>query len=83
MDLVHYTVMTTVTIHEAKTHLSRLIEQALAGEDVVVLRGRDPVVALKPIRQGTVKRRVGGLPNLIVKIADDFDDPIPDFAEYS
>ena len=41
--------MQRVTIHAAKTHLSRLIEAALAGEDVVIARGSTPVVRLVPI----------------------------------
>ena len=34
--------MTTVTIHQTKTHLSKLINRVLSGEEIVVLRGRDP-----------------------------------------
>ena len=45
--------MQRVTIHAAKTHLSRLIEAALAGEDVVIARGSTPVVRLVPIAQQT------------------------------
>ena len=75
--------MTTVTIHEAKTNLSRLIERALSGEDVVVMRGRDPVVALKPLHAPKSKRRLGGLPGLVAHMAKDFDAPLADFKEYS
>ena len=45
--------MQRVTIHVAKTHLSRLIEAALAGEDVVIARGSTPVVRLVPIAKQT------------------------------
>ena len=45
--------MQQVTIHAAKTHLSRLIEAALAGEDVVIARGSTPVVRLVPIAKQT------------------------------
>ena len=45
--------MQRVTIHAAKTHLSRLIEAALAGEDVVISRGNTPVVRLVPITKAT------------------------------
>jgi prevent-host-death family protein len=38
--------MTTVSVHEAKTHLSRLIERVLAGEEVVIARNKEPVVRL-------------------------------------
>lgn len=75
--------MSTVTIHEAKTHLSRLIDRALAGEDIVVMRGREPVVALKPLCAPKSKRRLGGLPGLVMHMAKDFDAPMADFTEYS
>ncbi|UVO55631.1 type II toxin-antitoxin system Phd/YefM family antitoxin [Sphingomonas sp. SUN039] len=47
--------MTTVSVHEAKTHLSRLIEQVLAGEEVVISRNREPVVRL--VREAPAKKR--------------------------
>lgn len=83
MALVHYATMTTVTIHQAKTHLSRIVERVQAGEKIVVVRGREPVMALRAIRAPRAKRRVGGLPHLVVHMADDFDAPLEDFAEYS
>ena len=45
--------MQRVTIHVAKTHLSRLIEAALAGEEVVISRGSTPVVRLVPVVKQT------------------------------
>jgi antitoxin (DNA-binding transcriptional repressor) of toxin-antitoxin stability system len=47
--------MRTVTIHVAKTQLSRLIEAALAGEDVVIAKGDKPMVRLVAIPQGQFK----------------------------
>ncbi len=47
--------MQKVTIHAAKTQLSRLIEAALAGEDIVIAKGDKPVVRLVPIPQGKFK----------------------------
>jgi antitoxin (DNA-binding transcriptional repressor) of toxin-antitoxin stability system len=47
--------MRTVTIHAAKTQLSRLIEAALAGEEVVIAKGDKPVVRLVAIPQGQFK----------------------------
>ena len=76
-------VVTTVTVHQAKTHLSNLIERALAGEEVVVMRGRDPVVTLKPIRRTGKKRRLGGVHGIIEYMADDFNAPLSDFVEYT
>jgi antitoxin (DNA-binding transcriptional repressor) of toxin-antitoxin stability system len=83
MNLVYVHIMTTVTIHQTKTHLSKLINRVLAGEEIVVLRGRDPVIALKPVRPQQVQRRLNGLPGLIVHMSDDFDAPLADFKEYS
>ena len=54
--------MTIVTVHEAKTHLSRLLVQVEQGEDVVVARGRTPVARLVPIRAADrPRRRLGTL----------------------
>jgi prevent-host-death family protein len=64
--------MRQVTVHAAKTHLSRLIEAALAGEDVVISRGDKPVVRLVPIPQGQFKFGV---------LADELTGPVPDFFE--
>jgi len=47
--------MTTVSVHEAKTHLSRLIERVLAGEEVVIARNKEPVVRL--VREGAPKKK--------------------------
>lgn len=51
--------MKTVTVHAAKTHLSRLIERAEAGEEVVIARGKVPVVRLVPVKVGKPERRFG------------------------
>lgn len=47
--------MTTVSVHEAKTHLSRLIEKVLAGEEVVIARNKEPVVRM--IREAPPKKK--------------------------
>jgi prevent-host-death family protein len=51
--------MATVTIHEAKTNLSRLIEKACRGEEIVIARGDDPVVRLVPLRDSRGSRQPG------------------------
>jgi prevent-host-death family protein len=53
--------MKPVTVHVAKTHLSKLIERACAGEDVVIARGRTPVVRLVPVRRVPPRRRFGAM----------------------
>ncbi|HKU94443.1 MAG TPA: type II toxin-antitoxin system prevent-host-death family antitoxin [Vineibacter sp.] len=62
-------------IHVAKANLSRLIEAALAGEEVIIAKGSKPVVKLVAVRQGAVK--FGVLPNL-AGTAPDFFEPLPE-----
>ena len=68
-------------MHEAKTHLSRLVEMALAGEDVVIARRDHPLVRLVVISEEATERRIGGLPNLIKSMGEDFNAPIEDWSE--
>lgn len=72
--------MKTVTIHEAKTHLSRLIRECVQGEEIVIARGDRPVVRLVPVAAARTGR-VLGLHRGQIEIHDDFDAPLPDFAE--
>lgn len=74
--------MKVVNIHEAKTHLSRLIEEALAGEEIIIARGNEPVVRLVLVDSARPRRALGWAKGQI-RIADDFDQPLEDFAEYS
>jgi antitoxin (DNA-binding transcriptional repressor) of toxin-antitoxin stability system len=69
--------MTTVTAHVAKTQLSKLIALVEAGEEVVILRGREPVVKLVPVNQERPARRFGWLRDQI-DVPDSFFDPLPD-----
>jgi antitoxin (DNA-binding transcriptional repressor) of toxin-antitoxin stability system len=57
--------VTTVTIHEAKTNLSKLIAAALAGEEIVIARGKEPVVTLTPVVKKQGKRTPGLLKGVI------------------
>lgn len=74
--------MYQASIHEAKTHLSRLIQQALSGERVVIARGSEPVIELTPIVNVEKPRRLGVSTPVIEYMADDFDEPLDDFKEY-
>ncbi|MBE7422682.1 MAG: type II toxin-antitoxin system Phd/YefM family antitoxin [Zoogloeaceae bacterium] len=70
--------MTVVNIHDAKTRLSKLLEQVQSGEDVVIAKAGTPIARLIPYAQA--KRRIappGGMAGEIW-IADDFDAPIDD-----
>ena len=75
--------MAQVTVHEAKTHLSRLIHRAQAGEEVIIARGDTPVVRLVAIDGAPQPRRLGGAPGLVEYMADDFNAEIDDFGAYA
>jgi antitoxin (DNA-binding transcriptional repressor) of toxin-antitoxin stability system len=75
--------MHQVNIHEAKTNLSKLIQEALMGEEVIIAKGKHPLVKLEVLPGAVQKRRIGGLKDLIVKMSNDFNDPLSDFSEYS
>ncbi len=67
--------MIEVNVHEAKTHLSRLLAQAEAGEEVIIARNGEPVVRLVAVTKPSKKRVLGADRGRIV-ISDDFDDPV-------
>lgn len=71
-----------MTIHEAKTHLSRLIQQALAGEEIIIARGAKPLVKLVVLPEARTERRLGGAADVILSISDDFDAPLDDMQDY-
>jgi prevent-host-death family protein len=73
--------MDAVSIHEAKTHFSRLVARAEAGEEIVVRRGPTPVVKIVAYHPPTAPRRPGALKGRIA-VADDFDETPPEFGDY-
>jgi prevent-host-death family protein len=69
--------MRTVNIHTAKAHLSRLLEEVAAGEEIVIAKAGKPVARLLPCSP----RREPRQPDLMegkIWLADDFDDPLPE-----
>lgn len=62
-----------VNIHEAKTHLSRLVQRVVEGEEIVIGRSGVPVARLVPYRESAEDRRPG-IWRGRVRIAPDFDD---------
>jgi prevent-host-death family protein len=66
----------TVNIHHAKTHFSRLVERAAAGEEIIIARGGKPVAKLVPLARDLTPRRPGSMRGLI-RMAEDFDAPLP------
>lgn len=73
--------MRVVTIHQAKTHLSRLVREVVEGGEVIIACGKVPMVKLVAVDEAKGQRVLGTARGL-VKIADDFDEPLTDFADY-
>jgi antitoxin (DNA-binding transcriptional repressor) of toxin-antitoxin stability system len=71
-----------VNIHEAKTQLSKLIQAAVDGKQVIIARGNKPVVRLEVLPEARSRRNIGNAKGLILSMADDFDEPLDDFKEY-
>lgn len=74
--------MIEVNIHEAKTHLSRLINAVLRGEEVIISRRNEPVARLVPLEKPAVQRELGWGGEVGMWMADDFDDTLDDFGDY-
>lgn len=68
--------MEIVNIHEAKTQFSRLVNAAANGEEIVIAKAGKPAARLVPMERAKITRRFGGLKGK-VRIADDFDAPLP------
>lgn len=64
-------------VHEAKTHLSRLLDQVAAGEEVILAKAGVPVARIVPVVRALVDRELGTERGRVF-IADDFDAPLPD-----
>ena len=69
-------------IHEAKTHLSKLIKLALEGEEVIIAKRRKPLVRLTVLPGVGDRPTLGSGRGLVRRIGEDFDEPLTDFAEY-
>ncbi|WP_233830218.1 type II toxin-antitoxin system Phd/YefM family antitoxin [Paraburkholderia sp. ZP32-5] len=69
--------MQTINIHQAKTQFSRLVDAAANGEEIVIAKAGKPAARLVPMEPVKVVRRFGGMKGK-VRIAADFDAPLPD-----
>lgn len=69
--------MTEVNIHEAKTHLSRLLQRVLMGEEILIAKAGRPVAKLVPYREGG-RDRTPGLDRGLFVVPEDFNAPLPE-----
>ena len=74
--------MKAITIHQAKTHFSKLIQQAESGKEVIIARGKQPVAKLVPIGPPAAKRGMGWAQGESFWMSEDFDEPLEDFKDY-
>lgn len=74
LDLVDFGRVLEVNIHEAKTHLSKLIKRVLEGEEVVIAKGGKPVARLVPCEG--LRPRQFGIDRGLFEIPEDFDAPL-------
>lgn len=68
--------METINLYEAKTNLSRLVERAAAGEEIVIAKAGRPLARLVALDRRTAPRPLGLLAGQVV-INPNFDDPLP------
>lgn len=66
------------TIHQTKTHFSRLLKESLSGKEVVIAHGQEPIARIVPYRKSAVPRRprVGTITSEPVKLRDDAFTPL-------
>jgi len=65
----------TVNVHEAKTHLSRLVEQAASGQEVIIAKAGKPMARLGPLEPKPQPKKFGVLKGQI-RVPDDFNSPL-------
>ena len=69
--------MTEVNVHQAKTQLSQLLHRVEAGEEVIIARAGKPIARLVAVQAGSTDRPLG-IDVGIVRVAPDFDAPLPE-----
>ena len=66
-----------INVHEAKTHFSKLLDQAHAGREIILAKAGKPYARLVPLEEAQSARVPGRWKNRLV-LADDFEDPLPE-----
>ena len=67
---------TIYNLYEAKSSLSRLVDRAAGGEEIIIAKAGKPLARLVPLKRLVAKRKPGGWEGQVY-IADDFDEPLP------
>ena len=67
--------MEIINVHDAKTHFSRLLDKAHAGEEIILAKAGKPYARLMPLAGDPTQRKPGGLNG---KLGDEFFDPLPE-----
>ena len=67
---------TVYNLYEAKSSLSRLVDRAAAGEEIIIAKSGKPLALLGPLRKRVAQRQPGGWEGRVT-ITDDFDEPLP------
>lgn len=73
--------MQQITVNEASQHLSDLIEAAISGDEIIIMRDNQPVVKLIPVLPVKIRPKFGSAKGMI-KMSDDFDEPLEELKEY-
>lgn len=74
--------MQIINIYEAKSKLSKLVDKALKGEEIIIAKSGNPLVRLDPLPGAKPRRLLGQGKSYILSIAKDFDEPLEDFKDY-
>jgi len=77
VDVARFAMTTIVNIHEAKTNLSRIVDEMAAGSEVIIAKADKPMARLVPLNPRIRPRHFGLLEGRI-KVPDDFNQPLPD-----
>ncbi len=68
--------MPIFNIHDAKTHFSQLVKNALNGDEIIIANSGEPLIKFTPYEKRKSPRKGGQLKGILI-ISDDFDDPLP------
>jgi prevent-host-death family protein len=67
----------TINIHEAKTHLSRIVEEVADGAEVIIAKAGKPIARLVPLETAPTLKKLGLLKG-VIRVPKDFNAPLPD-----